>query len=153
MKQLKHIVQGRRFEISMLCFTIETCDCCGRTMPFHNDPFLDHSGDAAKFRHKHLASKFYEAYHCTCDDVCKGAQFYCADCPNHRDAYETVHSVAIQTAFEDGPNAKLCEFCYFEYQGKPDKGTSPITWFCLHLLCFDQPTTHFLFHTFLLLLQ
>jgi hypothetical protein len=33
-----HARYGRVFETSMLCFEIKKCDCCGISIPFHDDP-------------------------------------------------------------------------------------------------------------------
>ena len=35
----KHTICGRRFDVSMMMFSVHTCDCCGVTMPFHKDRY------------------------------------------------------------------------------------------------------------------
>ena len=34
----KHILCGRRFDVSMLMYSVNSCSCCGRTEPVHLDP-------------------------------------------------------------------------------------------------------------------
>ena len=46
-----HALCGRSFELSMLCFTINTCDCCGTVQPTHVDP------DTKKMLFFHLHGK------------------------------------------------------------------------------------------------
>ena len=47
----EHAVCGRSFELFMLCFTINRCDCCGSVQPNHIDP------DVKKMLHFHLIVK------------------------------------------------------------------------------------------------
>ena len=35
--KMKHTICGRRFDVSMMMFSVHTCDCCGLTMLFHKD--------------------------------------------------------------------------------------------------------------------
>ena len=37
--RMKHTICGRKFDVSMMMFSVQTYDCCGFTMPFHKDGF------------------------------------------------------------------------------------------------------------------
>jgi hypothetical protein len=73
-----HARYGRVFETSMLCFEIKKCDCCGISIPFHDDPQQQKCANSKdhSFRRHHLVMKFHTAWFCDCDAVCRGGQYY-----------------------------------------------------------------------------
>ena len=47
----KHTLCGRRFDVSMLMYAVQSCSCCGRTEPVHLDPEFPNN---APFERKHF---------------------------------------------------------------------------------------------------
>lgn len=114
----KHSHNGRRFEVSLLSFHIESCDCCGRTVPANRDPVTKAKGTG--FRHAHLTVRFHDAWRCTCPTACRGEQFYAAARPKQMSYFASHHhgqtpSMALSL---ESPNALLCDFCYRDLSGK-----------------------------------
>ena len=56
----KPIICGRRFDVSILMFSVKNCSCCGRTEPVHLDP--DFPTDAP-FQRKHFVHRYMKAWH------------------------------------------------------------------------------------------
>jgi hypothetical protein len=54
--RLRHSHHGRRFEVSLLSFHIEHCNCCGRTVPENRDPATK-ANKGTGFRHSHLTGQ------------------------------------------------------------------------------------------------
>ena len=69
-----HSQCGRRFELSMLYFTIVSCDCCGTVQPSHIDPTI--KGVVFPFKNKTFNLKLKDVWKCSCAEVCNGEQFY-----------------------------------------------------------------------------
>jgi hypothetical protein len=113
---------GRRFELSMLMFKVDTCSCCGITQPHHIDPFYPKESPLPKY---HLNAKYYDAWECNCIESCHGQQFYGVKRPTLMAAFKSLHNNLTPDVFICGvagapPNAKLCQDCYFEYQTRDD---------------------------------
>jgi hypothetical protein len=107
----KHALYGRRFELQLLQFSIDTCSCCGRTKPFGTDPWMKQKWIIqGNFQRKHLLDPYHDAYRCNCQLFCKGGQFYCWKRHNQMQLYENEHFGTKPKA----PNAKLCSQCYGE---------------------------------------
>lgn len=109
---------GRRFEVSMLMFSIDCCSCCGFTQPNHKDPFFPKESPLPRY---HLTTKYYDAWECNCHHACKGQQFYGANRPLMMAAFRSLHNNEPPDKVIAGiegapPNAKLCHECYWEYK-------------------------------------
>ena len=114
-----HLINGRRFEISQLMYSINTCDCCGRTQPFHEDPFFPSN---APFKRRHFCRKYFPAWHCQCDNFCKGSQFYPSKKSSLLKYYKEKHNNKfpweILNCPRNSPNAILCNHCTNEISSK-----------------------------------
>jgi hypothetical protein len=88
-----HARYVRVFETSMLCFDVKHCDCCGITVPYHNDPQQQKlaSNKDHTFRRTHLVKKFHDAWFCACNDVCLGGQYYGANKTKEIDWFRVTH--------------------------------------------------------------
>jgi hypothetical protein len=53
-------------------------------------------------------STFHTAWHCRCESVCDGGQFYCMDSEKQLEFYREQHNEYTPTE----PNAQLCYSCY-----------------------------------------
>ena len=71
----KHVIHGRRFEVSMSCFITDRCDCCGQVEPGHSDPSYKESAKVEPLTRLHLVTQWFPAWCCTCPTVCGGEQF------------------------------------------------------------------------------
>ena len=108
-----HAVCRRSFELSMLCFAIDKCDCCGTIKLTHVDP--DIKNVTFPFARKTFTSPMRKAWWCECDIVCKGKQFFQSQSPlqmkwlcDHH-AYQMPHEM-LQITIND-TNAKICSKC------------------------------------------
>jgi len=119
----RHVLSGRRFEISMLMYDVKQCSCCGRTQPGHVDPYFPKD---VPFDWKHLMNKTHSAWHCTCDGFCKGSQFYGAKKRTEINLFQTKHGGETPWDFlgvdKNEPNAILCDACYYEIESKDVQG-------------------------------
>lgn len=104
--------QGRQFEVSMTLFRVDTCSCCGVSLPVHQDSNVPTT--VPHFRQRHLNKKFHPAWHCTCQDVCQGGQFYSVSRSTHEAWFNSKHSCSSPGTFLDlsSPNALLCADCH-----------------------------------------
>jgi hypothetical protein len=111
----KHVVCGRRFDLSMLLFSVEACDCCSRLQPSHVDPCFPVSSEQP-FGRKHFAEKYHKAWHCKYDGFCKGSQFYASTRKSAINLFRDKHNGQLPKTFLDitEPNAMLCNTCYHE---------------------------------------
>ena len=62
-------------------YRVVKCDCCGFVKPGHDDPYFPTD---VVFERNNLLNKIHPAFHCSCKEVCKGSQFYCANRPTHK---------------------------------------------------------------------
>ena len=110
----KHVVQGRRSEISLLLYDVHKCDCCGRVQPGHSDSNFINKDRPPPFKRKHLMNMHRKAWHCKCWGFCKGSQFYSPKKPTHMDEYRRNHHGQDPSTFLDleEENAWLCNNCY-----------------------------------------
>ena len=111
----KHVDYGRKFEVSMLMFSSQKCDCCGRVQPYHVDPCFPTD---AVFQKKHFNTKFHNAWHCKCDGFCCGSQYYGYLKRNEITVYKDHHNGKapweVLNVERNAYNAKLCHMCYNE---------------------------------------
>ena len=116
-----HLIHGRIYETSMLCFDVPQCTCCGKTQPTHIDNDFPKDQDIP-FQHKHLNRKYHKAWQCNCEKVCKGRQFYAHARPNHIDFFKLHHQSKTPSEFlqVENPNAILCDKCYWEFKDKKE---------------------------------
>lgn len=123
---------GRRFELSLLCFVIKSCACCGQTKPFYVDPcnkvesqHRSATGMRAKFKRSHLASQYSDAWQCTGIDCgCNGGQYFLPTYSKHKEFYESNHIATMETAMGNGSlsQVEVCHECRKEFQtGKEEK--------------------------------
>ena len=68
----RHVLAGRRFNVSMMLHEVDQCDYCGRVQPGHVDPCFPKN---SPYDRKHLINTHHSAWHCTCD-TCNGSQYY-----------------------------------------------------------------------------
>ena len=117
--KLKHAICGRRFDVSMMMYNVQTCDCCGFTMPFHKDRFYPND---ATFEKKHFNKAYYKAWHCSCDAYCKGSQYYASKQTSSIKNYEANHNGLAPWEFLNLPknetNAIICSKCNIEIRSR-----------------------------------
>jgi len=118
-----HAHVGRRFEVSLLMYKVDTCSCCGITQPYHSDPMYPKESPLPK---AHYNNRYYDAWECNCMGACKGQQFFGVKRTLMISAFKSMHDNVPPNLFICGiagapPNAKLCHNCYFEYN-KPSLG-------------------------------
>jgi hypothetical protein len=118
-----HADIGRRFEVSLLMYKVDTCSCCGITQPYHSDPFYPKESPLPK---AHFNKKYYDAWECNCLGPCHGQQFFGVKRTLMISAFKALHNNIPPDVFICGiagapPNAKLCQHCYWEYN-KPTLG-------------------------------
>ena len=116
-----HLIHGRIYETSMLCFDVKQCTCCGKTQPTHIDRDFPKDQDIP-FQHKHLTRKYHEAWECNCKKVCNGRQFYAKARPSHINFFKLHHQAKTPAEYLklDNPNAILCDKCYWEFKNKEE---------------------------------
>lgn len=114
--------RGRQFELSMLCFEVKACDCCGITEATHADSQMPSKNACGPFRRAHLATSFHPAWYCDCIGVCGGGQFYGARKTKEMEWFKAQHDTSDPTVFfdRDEPNATLCDGCYLEINNGKD---------------------------------
>jgi hypothetical protein len=120
----KHVRLGRRFEMSMMMFAVDKCDCCGVVKPRHSDPAFP---SEVIFSRKVFMNKIHKAYHCICDGICRGSQFYSANRPTHIEWYRGKHNGMnpMECIGIDQPNALLCNNCHTEISSDNVHGKYP----------------------------
>lgn len=116
----KTTILGRRFETSILMYDVNKCDCCGCVKPNHNDPIFPKD---PILKRKSFVNQLHDAFHCTCEGICQGSQFFCADRKTHIDWYYKHHDNkypwhVIRGCRQESPNSSLCENCYNEIGSK-----------------------------------
>ena len=115
-------LSARRFSISMQLLDCRTCDCCGLTKPYHDDPTFPED-DECPFKRRHLVNGFQPAWKCTCDR-CDGARYFGANRPKIITFYRRDHGGQAPWEFlrlnKDAPNALLCAKCYNEQSEKDE---------------------------------
>jgi hypothetical protein len=121
----KHVVYGRRFEISTLMYDIRQCDCCGKVLPGHCDPNFPKE---FPFEQKHFSNTFHNAWKCECDSFCKGTQFYSHKKRSEINRYKRHHNDQTPCEFlhvdKSACNAILCKSCYMEIGTRNVEGKS-----------------------------
>ena len=114
-----HALCGRRFDLSMMMYSIHSCDCCGITKPLHRDRYYP---DNAIFERKHFIQSFYKAWHCTCDGYCKEDQFYGSKQRSSIKLYRDNHNGLAPWEFlkvsKKETNAILCRKCNDEIKAR-----------------------------------
>ena len=131
-----HVLQGRRFEISLLQFEVKKCSCCGCIEPSHCDLDYSTSVDIEPLPRKHLTNKWYDAYHCTCHNICKGSQYYSCSMRTQIKWYTEKHGASPWSFLgidKNSPNAILCEKCHKEDVKKVGELLSSL--FCFSYVC------------------
>ena len=107
---------ARRFSVSMQLFGCRTCDCCGFTKLYHDDPTFPDAKDCP-FRPRHLVNGYERAWMCNCD-LCDGARYFAAARPNVIGFYGREHQGRapweVLGLDKNKPNAWLCAKCYRE---------------------------------------
>lgn len=104
---------GRLFECSLLLLRVAGCDCCGKTKPFYDDVKFRKK---TKFHRMHLNDPYYDAWHCDCERICRGGQYYCKSSMWQKAWFEEEHGQALEDTFGD-PNAILCSDCHKDNLG------------------------------------
>jgi hypothetical protein len=150
----KHVRWGRRFEISMRLYKVQTCDCCGRTQPGHLDSNFCSKDDPPPFEQKHLMMKYTPVWRCTCWGYCKGTQFYSDRKPTHMEQFSINHNGQLPSEFLGltEPNAIICNKCYrneltssqVSAGGMPQ---SPVFQICMDTAAHDSHFHYFIFLT------
>ena len=111
----KHTICGRRFDVSMLMYSVNSCSCCGRTEPVHLDPEFPSN---APFERKHFIHRYMKAWHCKCNEYCKGSQFYSylrrSSLGIYRDMHNGLNPWEVMNLNQNEPNALLCFLCHDE---------------------------------------
>jgi hypothetical protein len=110
--RMAHALFGRIFDITMMCFDIPSCDCCGLTAPLMNASTTT-AMQSLPFRLEHFAMKFHDCYLCNCDGICRGAQFYHYGVFKHKHWFECNHA-SDQHAWGTEANANICHLCFVE---------------------------------------
>lgn len=109
---------GRRTAVSLQMFSCQTCSCCGRVTPFHDDPYFPDDAADIVFSQKHLKLKYHDAWRCSCDACARGA-FYAAQRPSIMNQYRRNHMNRnpweVMGIESQVPNALICDHCYNEY--------------------------------------
>jgi hypothetical protein len=112
----KHVVHGRRFEISQLLVTVQMCSCCGKVQPGNVD-FRGSRNSAPPFERKAFTNVYRKGWHCTCLGFCNGSQFYSDRIPikayfrekhENKSPWEVIHDVPDM----ESHNAILCDNCF-----------------------------------------
>ena len=124
----KHAQHGRRWELSMLLYDVQQCSCCGRVQPCHVDPCFPKASDVP-FSRKHLMNTYHTAWHCSCDGLCKGSQFYASTRTTVMRQFKLNHGgqtpqEVLGLAAHAPPNATLCKKCFHEVDSSNVHGES-----------------------------
>ena len=114
---------ARRFTVSMQLFGCRTCDCCGLTKLYHDDPTFPDAQDCP-FRPRHLVNGYERAWKCECN-LCDGARYFGAGRPKVIDFYRRDHRGRapweVLRLDKNEPNAWLCAKCYREHDVAEDR--------------------------------
>ena len=120
---------ARRFSISMQLFGCRTCDCCGLTKPYHDDPIFPDAADCP-FRPRHLINGYERAWKCNCER-CDGARYFGAGRHKVIDFYRRDHEGRapweVLGLDKNEPNAWLCAKCYKEHDVKEEHFNGDLT--------------------------
>ena len=108
--QKKHALYSCAFQIYLLFFDVQKCDCCGRVLINHDDPLLPTNTD---FRINNLRNKFHKPCYFSCDGYCKKGQFYLARLLSHMRHNAKNHNNWNPSAVlgTHAPNAPLYDAC------------------------------------------
>jgi hypothetical protein len=132
------------FNVSLLLFDVKQCDCCGQTIPFHDDPQLDRLArdKSHNFRRKHLHTQYHEAWFCDCDAICRGGQFYGVKKQKELDWFKAHHGFypAEHFANDDSRKKLICVTCYNDFDQDGEFHTDCV-------LCFSPMSSNLLFHS------
>jgi hypothetical protein len=114
-----HAKHGRVFETSMLLFDIKHCDCCGITVPFHDDPQMQKLASSRDhtFRRSHLVMCFYEAWFCDCEEMCHGGQYFALRKSKEIAWFANKHGFNPEDGLCDDAKKLICESCYKDPNG------------------------------------
>ena len=121
---LMHTVIGRGFEISSKMYRVFKCDCCGFVKPGHDDPGFPTD---VVFEQNNLLKRKHPAFHCSCKEVCKGSQFYCANIPMQKHWFYQQHQRHPRDLLNlppRGKNATICNDCHNEISSHNVNGKS-----------------------------
>jgi hypothetical protein len=88
----KHVLSGRRTEISLMLYNIHKCKCCGRVQPSHIDSTFVDKDKSPPLKIEHLVNKHYRVWHCNCWGFCKGSQFFSNVKDMHINEYKRNHN-------------------------------------------------------------
>ena len=117
----KAVVYGRKFDISMLLFKSEMCDCCGRVHPCHCDPNMKSLKSTMPFPQKHLNMKYHDVWKCECTGFCNGCQFY-ANRPTNVQSFQDNHNGKHPSEFigldKKEFNSRICNKCHEYFKAK-----------------------------------
>ena len=109
-----HARCGRRFELSMYCFDVVKCDCCGAVQPTHCDPDIK-LRVTFPFERKAFTTSMKTAWECNCIDTCKGQQFYSTSSSLQIKWFKQHHGSLLPNEVLrlplDSPNATICHSC------------------------------------------
>ena len=110
----KHVVCGRRLDISLMLYDLHKCQCCGRVQPGHSDSTFVDKNYSPPFKSQHLVNKHWRVWQCNCWGYCKGSQFFSDKKPTHMEVFKQHHMGQHPTDFlnESLPNAWVCNTCY-----------------------------------------
>ena len=138
----KHVLCGRRLEISLMLFDVHKCQCCGRVQPNHDDSTFVDKNYSPPFKSQHLANRHWRVWHCTCWGFCKGSQFFSDAKPTHIEEFKQHHNGQHPKDFLDvsQPNAWMCNTCYnheLTLAQVKNGGLSSLYTYPFLLLCFD----------------
>ena len=122
----KHVTLGRRFEILMLMYNMNRCNCCGSVKPQQQD--TDYPKDSLLQNNILFSNKMYSNYQYQCKGICNGSQFYSplkkkdqmqwyASNHNGKSPWEVNKNITKGTT-----NSTLCESCYREIDSKNFNG-------------------------------
>ena len=124
-------LHGRRFELSLLSYSIKECACCSRTQPFYIDPcssmdsqYRSATGLRPKFTRMHLASKYFDAVQCTgLNCGCNGGQYFLSTYKKHMAYYLSTHDQTIDVALGNGSllSVEICSKCRKEIQSDKEE--------------------------------
>lgn len=112
----RHVIHGRRFEVSMLLFQVQKCSSCGRVEPIHIDPLFP--TESIPFKRTHFNKNFHPAFMCDCREVCHGEQYYSYHRPSQKDWYNQHHIGRHFPTKITQCKHLLCNACYNECAGK-----------------------------------
>ena len=100
--------------MSMMMYKVIKCNYCGSVKPQHNVASFPKNSVIKK--KKVFSNKMHNAYHCRCDAVCKGSQFYCKEKKKQMEWYKKEHNGqepwdVNSDISEEETNATICDLC------------------------------------------